>query len=66
MKTDNKQLQKVATIPANWQGSDGADQASPNEVAAEIDGAYAEYLDSLPKRTAIIRNGQKEWGRKVA
>ena len=66
METTISQLRKVASILRNWKGSDAGEEASTNDIAAEIDRAYAEYLFSLPRRTLAIRNGQKDWERKVA
>lgn len=65
MTTARQQFQKVAAIVMNLRRLSACRQASPNE-AAEIDQAYAEYLDLLPKRTGMIRQGQKEWERQMA
>ncbi len=66
MTTHENQLQNVATILRNWKGSDAAEEASPNAVAADIDQAYDEYLASLRQKTVAIGRGQNEWERKAA
>ncbi len=66
MTTHESRLQDVATILRNWKGSDAAEEASPNTVAADIDQAYDEYLASLRAKTLAIRRGQNEWERKAA
>jgi len=66
MKTLNQQVQKVQTILRNWRGSDAADEASPETVAQEVDQVYADYINSLPAQTLLIRKGQEECERKAA
>jgi hypothetical protein len=65
METNNTQVQKVASILRIWHGSDAAEEARPEEVAQEIDEAYAEYLASLPALSLALRRGREEWERKV-
>jgi hypothetical protein len=66
METENNQRWKIASILRNWKGSDAGEEASPNEVAEEIDRVYASYVLALPKQTLAIREGQKDWERRVA
>ena len=64
-RSRQSQLHEVARILKDWQGSDATEMASPSAVAREIDQLYAEYLATLPEQVSAIRQGRKEWERKV-
>jgi hypothetical protein len=66
MEAKNNRFWKVVKILRSWKASDAAEEASPNDVAEEIDKVYDEYLAALPARTAVIREGQNESERKAA
>ena len=66
METNEKPIRKVSSILRSWKGSDAADQASPNDVAREIDRVYAEYLATLPSQAQSIGQSPREGERRAA
>ena len=66
METNTNQLQEVARILRDWKGSDAGEASSPAAVAQEIDHVYADYVASLPAKTAAIRRAQDDCERRAA
>jgi hypothetical protein len=62
----NPAQQHVESILRQWKGEDAGDQHTPSEIAAMIDQEYAQYIASLPEKTAAIQAGQAANERRVA
>ena len=60
------QRKKVEHLIRSWNGQDAEQHSTVEELAAEIDREYEQYIQSLPALTAAVKNGQDANDRRVA